>query len=1037
MYTTTDDWKNHLKTSHGVSNWICDICWFEGANVSEFSLEEEWRDHMMTKHREDYDETDLSDLAQAQRRTVIPPVSCPLCYDGTPLLQLETDKHISEHLHSFALQALPWEIGPEDVSRASIGSNIKNELSELDDTSDDDLDEANNREELNSLPSLTSTILNCCTNLAAKEEVASSTETLSTLTTLKQTLQILSEHFKRYSSDDCQEIAACLRHLELSFQRYTSDDVISKQALESLEADIVTRLISLKAFAELEESVQDDFRMNAKVTEKALQEFANQSVALNSLGNWLDDTTTLVRYEPEPLNLGSVEDGSSGSEPNPEPLNLGSVEDGSSGSEPNPEPLNLGSVGDGSSGSEPNPEPPNLGSIIKDGSSGSEPNPEPPNLGSVIKDSSSGSEPNPEPPNLGSIIEDGSSGSEPNLEPPNLGSIIEDGSLGSEPNPEPPNLGSIIEDGSSGSEPNPEPPNLGSIIEDGSSGSEPNLEPRVQQQTEIPPKTSSGSKALRKLLRASLVTCEHNRTGEKRFIPRRQLAIICNMKAVVQELKKAFPGSDPGFCEQLASLICHGQPQSSISTHKPCLKIFAILVLINEAGLIGFFQERSLCDDDLPFHSTPDFEKMWPNEKGEGDYLQFSDEVDDEFVENFVRVQWQLLAPSFERPKSSSLRCNFYEFDDKTILPITNVSQNKHTGGFGVVERVQLHEEHHEFEHSHFALKTFHSMMPFDLKSALFNQELKAFQQAKPGSHLIDVCAAFKKGENYHFLFPWADGGTINHLWTKDPQTIVSEKQVQWAELGQWACKQCHGIIRDLQAIHEPHDASQTGDDADDDDLYGIHSDIKPDNILHFTDDGTPLGILKVSDLGLMKFHRLISRTKHSQSMGAAYQTYRSPEHDTGMMRSRKVDIWAFGCLFAEFITWVIAGRGGIDHFRNMRVDEDKRFPDPKKGEWYEDHFFTMRNGEPEQKHSVAQWFAHLGEGLGKDTFFPQFLSFIQNSMLHPDRDARVDCKKVEQFLEKCLRNNPDSSYWLFDGRLMERYSRSRSSTNSSSWSRD
>lgn len=246
-------------------------------------------------------------------------------------------------------------------------------------------------------------------------------------------------------------------------------------------------------------------------------------------------------------------------------------------------------------------------------------------------------------------------------------------------------------------------------------------------------------------------------------------------------------------------------------------------------------------------------------------------------------------------------------------------------------------------------------MIPFDLRSTLFEQELKAFQQAKPGSHLIDVCVAFKRGENYSFLFPWADGGTLNHLWKKDPQGIVAEKQVQWPEFGRWVCKQCHGIIRDLRAIHDPHDTSPTKDKANDDDLYGIHSDIKPDNILHFTDDGTLLGILKVSDLGLMKFQRLISRTVQSKSMGAAYQTYRAPEHDTGMMRLRKVDIWAFGCLFAEFITWAIAGQGGIDHFKNMRMDEDKHFPDPKKGEWFEDHFFTFRTGQPKRKDSVAE----------------------------------------------------------------------------------
>lgn len=202
---------------------------------------------------------------------------------------------------------------------------------------------------------------------------------------------------------------------------------------------------------------------------------------------------------------------------------------------------------------------------------------------------------------------------------------------------------------------------------------------------------------LKKVLRASLVTCEHHKAAVKRFIPRQQLKIICNIAAVAQELKDTFPKSDPGFCEQLASLICYGQTRNSSTISKSFFKIFAILVLIDQARLIGFFQEQSLCDDDLPFHHTSSFEKMWPNNKEERDHIQFPDGVDDEFIEAFAREQWSVQAPYFESPKSISLRCNFDKFDDKTILPIIKVSKNKHTGGFGVVERVQLHEEHHEF----------------------------------------------------------------------------------------------------------------------------------------------------------------------------------------------------------------------------------------------------------------------------------------------------------------------------------------------------
>jgi hypothetical protein len=230
------------------------------------------------------------------------------------------------------------------------------------------------------------------------------------------------------------------------------------------------------------------------------------------------------------------------------------------------------------------------------------------------------------------------------------------------------------------------------------SGSQASRTPRLQKVPKIFPEWQP--KHLRRALRASMVTCaQHNK--DKRFIPRGQLEEVCKIEVILQQLREAFPEGSPYFFEQLISLICHGEIPSTFAIYKPYFRLFAILVLINKAGFIGYFLEHSLCDDDLPFHHTPDFKKMWPNNKKEKDHIRFPDEVDDEcddeFIEDFARAQWSVLAPFFESPKSSSLRCNVYEFEDKTILPITHVSQNKHTGGFGFVERVQLHEKHHDF----------------------------------------------------------------------------------------------------------------------------------------------------------------------------------------------------------------------------------------------------------------------------------------------------------------------------------------------------
>ncbi|KAL7957621.1 kinase-like domain-containing protein [Trichoderma compactum] len=558
---------------------------------------------------------------------------------------------------------------------------------------------------------------------------------------------------------------------------------------------------------------------------------------------------------------------------------------------------------------------------------------------------------------------------------------------------------------------------------------------------EAPQTNGKTHKSLKARLRQALVT---NPGDNRRFIPCQQLESICHEQTVTQELAKAFPESDDSFYQSRASLICYGQTQDLSITSQPCLKIFAILVLLGNASLIESFVQHRLCDRDLPFYSTPDLTGLYSHRHKPESSLTFPD-VDDQYgiIEVFLEKQWAVLIPSFEAPEAGNMRCNVYQLHDKTILPIQEVSKKKYPGGFGLVERVKIHREHNGFNHDYFALKTMHPMIP-DERDRFFQQELDAFHKAKPGGHIIEIRAAFMKGESRGFLFPWADGGTLNHLWAKDPNKIVADAGVPWSEFSRWICMQCHGIIADLWAIHEPYGIHVSAGTSNED-LYGIHSDIKPDNILHFTGkDGPPLGLLKVSDLGLMKFHRLVSRTVQSKSMGNAYQTYRAPEHDMGKVRSRKIDIWAFGCLFAEFVTWAIGGENAIESFKTARIDEDKRFPDENKGEWSEDNFFIMRTTlltqakVPKRKSTVDEWFSNLIKDLGPDmarTFFPQFLRFIQSSMLDPDRKRRADSNQVEIFLGRLLQQNPpDSPFWRFDGTIEYPKGYSRSTTGTGTW---
>jgi serine/threonine protein kinase len=151
-----------------------------------------------------------------------------------------------------------------------------------------------------------------------------------------------------------------------------------------------------------------------------------------------------------------------------------------------------------------------------------------------------------------------------------------------------------------------------------------------------------------------------------------------------------------------------------------------------------------------------------------------------------------------------------------------------------------------------------------------------------------------------------------------------------------WVAKQCEGIASGLFKIHghqrtsslpsknlEPPDKIQVVDDKE---LYGRHGDIKPENILWFRDsrgcrDG---GTLIISDFGLGKLNSRNSRPGIRNSALAASPTYRAPETDLkGGLISRSFDIWTLGCVYLEFIAWILGGWDFVFQFSNDRKSND------------------------------------------------------------------------------------------------------------------
>lgn len=107
---------------------------------------------------------------------------------------------------------------------------------------------------------------------------------------------------------------------------------------------------------------------------------------------------------------------------------------------------------------------------------------------------------------------------------------------------------------------------------------------------------------------------------------------------------------------------------------------------------------------------------------------------------------------------------------------------------------------------------------------------------------------------------------------------------------------------------------------------YGRHGDINPGNILWFgvgSEDQEHLsGTLKLADFGQAELNSILTKTQPKSV--ANTMTYRPPECDLQHKPIRQsYDIWCLGCVFLEFVAWMLGGKKLLDDFSKKRLSPD------------------------------------------------------------------------------------------------------------------
>ncbi|KAK5656069.1 hypothetical protein OQA88_5208 [Cercophora sp. LCS_1] len=457
-------------------------------------------------------------------------------------------------------------------------------------------------------------------------------------------------------------------------------------------------------------------------------------------------------------------------------------------------------------------------------------------------------------------------------------------------------------------------------------------------------------------------------------------------------------------------------------------RVFVVLLLCDVPNSIFGFFRNGLSDKAFPFRQGSEDGSLRPSSVCNTPERDFQLEWSDQCCDSFLTQQWRVLLPSF----TGSVEHQDLEAD--TFMPwhdyhfrasgssstATAGGTNAPAGGHSEVSRVFIHDGHWSFDGlgpaprggrvRTFAVKRLRTTKEEDFKKEV--AMLRELGGKKP--HTVKLLATFRHGRTYCLLFPWAECDLLEY-WSRDS----SKGGKPPAPLIAWVAKQCHGIFAALHWIHDP----KTILDPNDKELYGRHGDIKPENILWYkhNEDGPhrlASGELVLSDFGLSSLNHKNTRSNINNGDILHTTTYAPPESVLPRnVISRAIDIWALGCVYLEFITWIIGGPSKRGEFQTYRMSQFLTTTVNNDVFWELQEFQDPHSRTAQHvtvvKPKVERWIQSLRETQEATQYVQDFLDIIQNYMLVIKKSDRASVATLMPLFNKLKeRCDRDPSYY-------------------------
>ncbi|EKG19679.1 hypothetical protein MPH_03060 [Macrophomina phaseolina MS6] len=500
------------------------------------------------------------------------------------------------------------------------------------------------------------------------------------------------------------------------------------------------------------------------------------------------------------------------------------------------------------------------------------------------------------------------------------------------------------------------------------------------------------------------------------YIPRNEKRALITRDTIIRQIQLRKPKLSPGVVAEYADAV-----------ETTALNLFATLASIGKGGDIVAFLNEGICDGHMPFQRSEGF--MFDLRGRDGKEIKSIRRWGHVEREAFDRQQWWMLAPFFSLGQHHDLR-------DNEVLPfvpsLQQQEEDRHqsTGAYSEVSTVRIHDKHHDFWG---ACVSNGRGLQVAVKKLKENGEREFEKEStvlkilgnKRHNHLVKLLASYKYKGHYHLIFPRANSN-LRTYWETHSQPPFDRATILWT------LRQMKGIASGLNTVHNFKVTIPLSVDGNlrmtkenqmlsveyGEEQYGRHGDIKPENILWFertlhSNDG--MGALQIADFGLGRFHGRESRTKPPGYHIFSSPTYEPPECHVHLRVSRAYDIWSLGCLYLEFITWLLLGTDAIEEFSKERSENS--FILHQEGKIQDDYFWTlwfdgnMRRARP--RRGVEKWVKKLQEHKNCTMVVRDLLDLITTGLLRIEPENRLTSIQMYDGLKQILRRAENDHQYM------------------------